>query len=64
MTVDAQRGYEDAMSLFSDAKTAPALLQSLTRVAHELGFDHAVLDYVPNRLTGMRPQHISTYSAE
>jgi len=64
VTIAVQRGYDDAMSLFSDAKTSPKLLHALTRVANELGFDHAVLDYVPNRVTGMRPQNISTYSED
>lgn len=64
MTIAVQRGYDDAMSLFTAAKSSPELLHALSKIGQELGFDHAVLDYVPNRLTGMRPQNISTYSAD
>lgn len=64
MAVGDRLDYEDAFSRFADVKCRDSLLRALTRTAAELGFDHAALDFIPRRVTGLRPQHVSTYATQ
>jgi LuxR family transcriptional regulator, quorum-sensing system regulator SolR len=60
----SEADYDDALSHIGQANTKESLLAALSRTAAEMGFDHAALDYVPSRVTGLKPQHVSTYSTK
>jgi DNA-binding CsgD family transcriptional regulator len=55
--------YEDALSAIALASNKQLLLAALTKTASGMGFDHVALDYVPARITGKRPEHVSSYSS-
>jgi LuxR family transcriptional regulator, quorum-sensing system regulator SolR len=60
----SEADYDDALSHIGQANTKEGLLAALSRTAGEMGFDHAALDYVPARVTGVSPQHVSSYSSK
>jgi DNA-binding CsgD family transcriptional regulator len=55
--------YDDALSGIALATNRQMLLAALSKTASRMGFDHAAMDYVPTRLTGKRPEHVSSYSS-
>ncbi len=59
----SENTYDDALSEIGLASSKSMLLAALSKTASEMGFDHAALDYVPARLTGKPPEHVSSYSS-
>jgi LuxR family transcriptional regulator, quorum-sensing system regulator SolR len=60
----SEADYDDALSHIGQANTKEGLLAALSRTAAGIGFDHAALQFVPARVTGIRSTQMSTYSSD